>query len=256
MGAFLYNKLNVSTCIHRELWYKQNKAQQSITKLCGIFCKSGPQFNIKMTSYQYRKSHCGDKTILWTSFLHNGISYTVNSLKLRRNERCNADDIFKCIFLKENVWIPTKISLKFVPKGRINNIPALVQITARRCPGDKPLSEPRMESLLTHICVTRPQWVKMTSLYWIGALEVTAQPYTSSMHGSMIQVAISSKILWFMISNLCARLQWNQNTFLIARFMGLTWGPSGADRTLVGPMLAPWTLLPGIIWQQTESTKR
>ena len=37
---------------------------------------SGPQFNIKMTSYQYRKSHCGDKTILRPSYLHNGISYT------------------------------------------------------------------------------------------------------------------------------------------------------------------------------------
>ena len=32
---------------------------------------------------------------------------------------------------------------------------------------------------------------------------------------------------------------------LIARFMGLSWGPSGADRTQVGPMLAPWTLLSG-----------
>ena len=32
---------------------------------------------------------------------------------------------------------------------------------------------------------------------------------------------------------------------LIARFMGPTWGPSGADRTLMGPMLAPWTLLSG-----------
>ena len=35
-------------------------------------------------------------------------------------------------------------------------------------------------------------------------------------------------------------------TSLIARFMGPTWGPSGADRTQVGPMLAPWTLLSGI----------
>ena len=83
----------------------------------------------------------------------------VNSLRPRRNGRYNADDIFKCIFLKENVWIPTKISLKFVPKGRINNIPALVQKMAWRRPGDKPLSEPRMESFLTHICVTWPQWV-------------------------------------------------------------------------------------------------
>ena len=36
---------------------------------------------------------------------------------------------------------------------------ALVQIMAWRRPGDKPLSEPMMVSLLTHICVTRPQWV-------------------------------------------------------------------------------------------------
>ena len=27
--------------------------------------------------------------------------------------------------------------------------------------------------------------------------------------------------------------------------MGPTWGPSGADRTQVGPMLAPWTFLSG-----------
>ena len=36
----------------------------------------GTRFNIKMISYQYRKSHCGDKTILRPSYLHNGISYT------------------------------------------------------------------------------------------------------------------------------------------------------------------------------------
>ena len=81
----------------------------------------------------------------------------INSLRPRRNRRYNADDIFKCIFLRENVLIPTKISLKFVPKAPINNIPASVQIMAWRRPGDKPLSEPMMVSLLTHICVTRPQ---------------------------------------------------------------------------------------------------
>ena len=32
----------------------------------------------------------------------------------------------------------------------------------------------------------------------------------------------------------------------IARFMGLTWGPSGTNRTQVGPILATWTLLSGI----------
>ena len=37
---------------------------------------TGQWFNINMLSYQYRKSHCGDKTILRPSYLHNGISYT------------------------------------------------------------------------------------------------------------------------------------------------------------------------------------
>ena len=36
----------------------------------------GPRFNIKMTSYQYRNSNCGDKTIWRPSYLHNGISCT------------------------------------------------------------------------------------------------------------------------------------------------------------------------------------
>ena len=83
----------------------------------------------------------------------------VNTLRPRQNGRYFADDIFKCIFLNENVWIPIKIWLRFVPKGPINNIPALVQIMAWRRPGDKPLSEPMMVCLTTHICVTRPQWV-------------------------------------------------------------------------------------------------
>ena len=81
----------------------------------------------------------------------------LNTLRPRYISRHFADDIFKCIFLKENVSISIKIPLKFVPKVRINNIPALVQIMAWRRPGDKPLSEPMVVSLLTHICVTRPQ---------------------------------------------------------------------------------------------------
>ena len=84
---------------------------------------------------------------------------TLNTLRPIQNGRNFADDIFKCIFLNENVWIPIKISMKFVPKGQINNISALVQIMAWRRPGDKPLSEPMIVSLTTHICVIRPQRV-------------------------------------------------------------------------------------------------
>ena len=84
----------------------------------------------------------------------------VNTLRPRQNGRHFPDDILKWIFLNENVWISINISLKFVPGGPINNIPALVQIMAWRRPGDKPLSEPMMVSLPTQICITRPQWVK------------------------------------------------------------------------------------------------
>ena len=49
-----------------------------------------------------------------------------NTLRPRQNGRHFADDIFKRIFLSENILIPIKISLKFVPRGSINNIPALV----------------------------------------------------------------------------------------------------------------------------------
>ena len=40
---------------------------------------------------------------------------------------------------------------------------------------------------------------------------------------------------------------------LISRYMGPSWGPSGADRTQVGPMLTPWTLLSGTFRRQCSS---
>ena len=83
----------------------------------------------------------------------------LNTLRPRWNWQHFADDIFKRIFFNENVWISFEISLKFVLKGPIDNIPLLVQIMAWHRPGDKPLSELMMVSLPTHICVTRPQWV-------------------------------------------------------------------------------------------------
>ena len=82
-----------------------------------------------------------------------------NTLRSRQDGRHYPEDIFKCIFLNENVWISNEISLKFVPKGPINNIPSLVQMMAWRRPGDKPLSEPMVVRFTTHICVARPQWV-------------------------------------------------------------------------------------------------
>ena len=88
------------------------------------------------------------------------LEQSFNILRPRQNGRHFADDTFKSIFFNENVIISIKFSLKFVPNGPINNIPALAQIMAWRRPGDNPLSEAMMAILLTHICVIRPHWDK------------------------------------------------------------------------------------------------
>ena len=98
--------------------------------------------------------------MLKTSILDMSLRITLSP---KQNGRYFADDSFKCVSLNENVSILIKIPLKYVPKGSINNIPALVQIMAWCRSGEKPLSEPMMALLLTHICVARPQWVKITA---------------------------------------------------------------------------------------------
>ena len=101
-------------------------------------------------------------------------SMHVNTLRHRQNGRHFPGDIFKCIFLNKNVWI--KISLKFVPKVRIHNIPALVQLIDWCRPGDKPLSEPLMVRLLMHECITWPQWVNPDCSY--STSSATTREYT------------------------------------------------------------------------------
>ena len=89
-------------------------------------------------------------------------------------------------FLNENIWISLKISLKFVPKCPVNNIPALVQIMAY-----KPLYEPMMVGLLTHICVIRPQWVKLSNTRTVAPslcyIKLRQQKTTLYTGGSMLR---------------------------------------------------------------------
>ena len=103
--------------------------------------------------------------------------HIVNTLRPRQNGRNFADEIFKCIFLNENVWISINISLKFVPKGLINNIPALVQIMAWRRTGVKPLSEPMVtqfnDAYMRHSASMSQHYVGIMSNYnvWFKVTE-------------------------------------------------------------------------------------
>ena len=78
--------------------------------------------------------------------------------------------------------------MRFVPTFRINNIPALVQIMAWRRPGDKPVSEPMMFSVLTYICVTRPQWVNP----WPRDSRLLSAPRTVVTPGNQVTIIPSS----------------------------------------------------------------
>ena len=58
-----------------------------------------------------------------------------------QNGRHFADDVSKCIFVKEKICILIWIKLKFVPKDPNDNTSALVHVMALRRTGDKPLPE-------------------------------------------------------------------------------------------------------------------
>ena len=72
--CFIVNQHSPTGQFDRHDIFCSSDYQFSITSI--VWLRPGGRFNIKVTSYQYRKSHCGDTTILRPSYLHSGISYT------------------------------------------------------------------------------------------------------------------------------------------------------------------------------------
>ena len=63
-------------------WWKHQVTNNYMKQSGLTSMPPGPQFIIKMSSYQYRKPHWGDKTVVRLSYLHNGISYTGKTTSL------------------------------------------------------------------------------------------------------------------------------------------------------------------------------
>ena len=151
--------------------------------------------------------------IHWLSPEQNGCLFAdiFNTLRPRQNGPF-PDDIFKCIFLNENVWISITISFKFVAKRPINSIPALVQIMACHRPGKKRLSELMMFSLLTHICITWPQWDNMLRM---DDAQVPQWTWSSLVQIMVCCLPVPSHNLnqWWLIVDwtLKNKLQWDLN---------------------------------------------
>ena len=126
--------------------------------------------------------------------------------------------VFRRIFRAWKFCAFIKISLKFIPKGPIDNNPALFQIMAWRQVGDKPLSESMVASLLMHIYVTRPQWVNWSNIGHTSSLLMLVQCWANyhcslegwseeitnaglnwlapGRYGSYFRSVISEHILW------------------------------------------------------------
>ena len=68
-----------------------------------------------------------------------------------QNTRHFADDIFKCSFKNEKFCISIRISLKFIPRGPIDNKSALVQVMAWDRTSNKPLPEPMLTQFTDHM---------------------------------------------------------------------------------------------------------
>ena len=83
------------------------------------------QIHRNIKPYQPQTSH--GPVLQYNSPNDTKYTHRINTLRPRQNGCHFADDTFKHIFLNEDVWISIEIPLKFVPKGPINNISALVK---------------------------------------------------------------------------------------------------------------------------------
>ena len=76
------NKMFLKCCLQYCCHFVPAALCQHKNIFSGNMTEAGSWFNIKMSSYQYRKPHGGDKTVVRSSYLHNGISYTGKMLSL------------------------------------------------------------------------------------------------------------------------------------------------------------------------------
>ena len=87
----------------------------------------------RLKKYNFQLLYVQPRHVFYSYGSCSTFTHYLNTLRLRQNGRCSADDIWNK-FLNDLI----KISLKFVSKGPIDNMPALAQIMAWRRLGNKP----------------------------------------------------------------------------------------------------------------------
>ena len=201
---FLFNIQSMSQCLHLSLTHWSRVTHICVNRITIIGSDNGlspgrwqgiiltnagillitllgtnfSEILIKIDTFSLNKIHLKMSLGKWQPFClglnaliclmqYYAIYHCFKTLRPRQNVHQFPDNVFKYIFFNENIYIAINISLKFVPHGPIDNSPTLVQIMPRSRPGDKPLFESMMVSVLKYIWVIWPQWVKSNqSVLW------------------------------------------------------------------------------------------
>ena len=121
---------------------------------------------VVFTWEQFHSKSSRDISLIWVwRLLISDYSYiSQGSLGTKQNGWHDTDNIFCCIFLKENVCMLTEISLHFVSMGSIVNKSALVQIMAWHLTDDKPLSKPMLTMMYRWSLVK--VWIPCSITVW------------------------------------------------------------------------------------------
>ena len=153
----------------------------------------------------------------------------VNTLRQRQTGRHFSDDIFKCDIINEMFCILIWISLKFVPKGSIDNNSALISFMAWHKTGDKALSEPML------VCCTDAYMHHLASMSegdqpgpyilaacqickWAAILkahEASGRIDPSKLMGIILYADCLSSCHWFMKSQLIILVMNQNNKFRV-----------------------------------------
>ena len=142
---------------------------------CGRYCVNRRHNWLRHRQIRYRMSaESCTQLALWC--------ICFNALRPRQNDRRFTDDTFKRIFLNENVCISIEISVKFVPKGPI---------------------EPMVVILLTHICVTRPQWFNSVPVEFPRFLDLLNSLSLSRCIGLSKNLIVNDDFCWHVLCICC-----------------------------------------------------
>ena len=155
-------------------------------------------FNIKMLSYQYRQSHCGDKTVVRSSYLHNGISYTgkmtflywIRALDLYTQQWCHMSDAASPIIGNLSVfnslfrWTTKKTSRIFITGPLWEEFTSHQQIPLTKCQycgkcfHVKTLSWKHCSLNCLYCCVNKHNIPKGSITFWCYSTKLPLDFYT------------------------------------------------------------------------------